>query len=245
MPFCFLLPFAEVHQWEVETRRPDVWSREWAQWCDYVARQYCADLQDEPNLIGYFFSDCPNWIHPSTSPARMGPWFDPQLLESEAGKRQFAASVEIYYRTIVESIRRYDSNHLILGDRLEAKAPLPDAVIESAARWCDVLSFQFFAPVEQIIPLFDAWHAQTAKPILLADAPVPRRGEAPEEEQGRLYGEMMEKLCELPYFVGWHLCGAYLENQVRGYGLKTRRDEPRQALVEAIASANARALARG
>jgi len=172
----------------------------------------------------------------------MGPWFDPQLLQSEAGQREFTASMEVYYRTIVEAIRRYNSNHLILGDRLEAKAPLPEAVIESAARWCDVLSFQFFAPVEAIIPRFEAWHAQTGKPILLADAPLPRRGEASYEEQGVLYGEMMARLCELPCFVGWHLCGAYLENGVRGYGLKTRRDEPHQVLVEAIARANARAL---
>ena len=63
MPYCHLLPFTEAHQWEQHTRHYDFYSAEWEEWCDYVARAHCAELSDDPNLIGYFYSDCPTWIH--------------------------------------------------------------------------------------------------------------------------------------------------------------------------------------
>ena len=67
MPYCHLLPFIESHQWEVKTRLPDLRSRGFADWCDYVARDQCARMKNDPNLIGYFFTDCPTWIHQEDS----------------------------------------------------------------------------------------------------------------------------------------------------------------------------------
>ena len=63
LPYCHMLPFADFHQWEAETIYPDFASPEFAQWCDYVAREYCARMKDDPKLIGYFYVDCPTWIH--------------------------------------------------------------------------------------------------------------------------------------------------------------------------------------
>ena len=40
LPYCHLLPFADFHQWEVETRHPDLFSQDFADWCDYVARTH-------------------------------------------------------------------------------------------------------------------------------------------------------------------------------------------------------------
>ena len=67
MPYCHLLPFTEAHQWQVEVRMPDLMSSDFEEWCDYVARDECARLRDDPKLIGYFYCDCPQWVH--TSPA--------------------------------------------------------------------------------------------------------------------------------------------------------------------------------
>ena len=64
MPYCHLLPFTESHQWEKHTVNYDFLSqdwKDWKDWCDYVARDHCAELSDDPNLIGYFYSDCPMW----------------------------------------------------------------------------------------------------------------------------------------------------------------------------------------
>ena len=51
MPYCHMLPFADFHQWEAETRNPDLLSSDFEQWCDFVARQDCAQLADDPKLI--------------------------------------------------------------------------------------------------------------------------------------------------------------------------------------------------
>ena len=44
MPYCHLLPFTEMHQWEQHTTHFDFFSTEWKEWCDYVARDHCAAL---------------------------------------------------------------------------------------------------------------------------------------------------------------------------------------------------------
>ena len=63
MPYCHLLPFTESHQWEKHTVHYDFRSNDWKEWVEYVARSHCAELCDERNLIGYFYSDCPTWTH--------------------------------------------------------------------------------------------------------------------------------------------------------------------------------------
>ena len=85
MPYCHLLPFTESHQWEQHTRHYDFRSAEWTEWCDYVARSHCAELRDDPNLMGYFYSDCPCWVHSRPVNTWRGPIFDPELLQTEAG----------------------------------------------------------------------------------------------------------------------------------------------------------------
>ncbi len=87
MPYCHLLPFIESHQWETETRLPDIRSKGFAEWCDYVARDQCARMKDDPNLIGYFFTDCPTWVHHRTDNAWKAPLFDPDQLKSSAGQK--------------------------------------------------------------------------------------------------------------------------------------------------------------
>jgi hypothetical protein len=77
LPDCHQLPFANFHQWEMETKNPQLDSPEFADWCDYVAREHCARMQDDPKLIGYFYLDCPTWIHTPPGTEWKGPMFDP------------------------------------------------------------------------------------------------------------------------------------------------------------------------
>ncbi len=90
MPYCHLLPFAETHQWEIETRLPDFFSKDFEEWCDYVARHACTRMAEDPKLIGYFYVDCPVWVHPGLAKWR-GPLFDPKKLESQAGRDELFA----------------------------------------------------------------------------------------------------------------------------------------------------------
>jgi hypothetical protein len=230
MPYCHLLPFTETHQWEVETRYPDVFSEDFEEWCDYVAREECARMAEDPKLIGYFYVDCPSWVH---SPPRnpKGPWYDPKGLETESGRRELFEMAQRYYRVTHDAVRRYDPNHLILGDRYEAKAPLPDEILRAAIPYVDVMSFQYFSTPEAICPDLYRWHELTGKPVLLADASMPDRD--PER-----YKPMIRALRELSCCVGWHVCGAYLQNRCRGYGFRDEQGRPIEPLISLAGNAN-------
>src|SRR5205814_1999851 len=137
---------------------------EFEEWCDYVARTQCARMADDGKLIGYFYSDCPTWAHTRTPNQWRGALFDPENLKTEAGRKQLFDLATRYYRVTHDAVRRYDVNHLILGDRYEAGALLPDEVIEAAKPFVDVFSFQHFAEPAQVAANLAHRHEQTGKP---------------------------------------------------------------------------------
>ncbi len=240
MPFCHLLPFTESHQWEQHTRHFDFQGPQWKEWADYVARSHCAALSEERNLVGYFYSDCPTWVHERAENAWRGPIFDTERLKTESGRRELAALARAYYRTTRDAIRRYDPHHLILGDRYEANAAIAKEVVDAAAPFVDVLSFQDFRdPVTHL----DEWHEKTGKPVLLADAagierPAPAEGFVP--NNGEWYAEVLADLFNNPGCVGFHLCGAYQRNKARRRGLLDELERPDRENVELISAANRR-----
>lgn len=239
MPYCHLLPFMESHQWEKHTVHYDFRSEDWKEWCDYVARSHCAELSEEKNLIGYFYSDCPAWVHERPHNAWRGPMFDPERLKTEAGRKELRELARLYYETTHDAIRRYDPHHLILGDRYEANAPLPPEVYEEALPVVDVLSFQDFRdPVNQLA----GWHEKTGKPVLLADAAGLRNdGDAFfRSNDGSWYAETLDALFENPGCIGFHLCGAYQRNKARRRGLLDENEQPDQEEIRVMTEANRR-----
>jgi hypothetical protein len=244
MPYCHMLPFADFHQWEAEVRHPDFFSRGFQEWCDYVARAHCARMADDPKLIGYFYIDCPTWVHTRSMNHWKGPLFDPAKLQTEAGRKALFDLATQYYRVTHDAIRRYDKHHLILGDRYEANAPLPMEVIDAARPYVDVLSFQDFRqPVEHLAE----WHEKTGMPVLWADG---SRGISAEDHSGlyhngrysrndgRWYADVLTGLRKNPGCVGAHLCGAYLRNRVRRRGLLDDQERPDDENVALIREAN-------
>lgn len=237
MPYCHLLPFIESHQWEKHTVHYDFRSEDWKEWCDYVARSHCAELSEEKNLIGYFYSDCPTWVHERDENKWRGPMFDPERLETEAGRKELREMARLYYQTTHDAIRRYDPHHLILGDRYEANAPLPMEVVEEALPFVDVLSFQDFRdPITHL----DEWHQKTGKPVLLADAAGVRIPSVDEwkPNNGPWYSETLEGLFENPGCIGFHLCGAYQRNKARLRGLLDEMENPDKEHVNQMTAAN-------
>ena len=237
MPYCHLLPFAETHQWDVETRFPDFFSKDFEEWCDYVARDSCQRMADDPKLIGYFYVDCPVWVHTGLAKWR-GPLFDPKKLESQAGRDELRAMATRYYQVTHAAIRRYDRNHLILGDRYEARAALSDVVLEAAAPYVDVMSFQYFAGPTEIARDFRRFHELTGKPVLLADASIPNHRTTPQAQWGTAYTSMLRGLRETPCCIGWHVCGAYMRNRARGFGFLDENDRADPEFIHALEKAN-------
>lgn len=239
LPYCHQLPFADFHQWEAETRHPDFASPEFADWCDYVAREHCARMADDPKLIGYFYLDCPTWIHTRPENEWKGPVFDPARLATDAGRRELFDLATRWYRITHDAIRRYDRRHLILGDRYEAARPIADEVVEAAKPFVDVLSFQHFAKPDAVAANLAEWHRKTGKPVLLADHAIAIKSpDGTMRHDGAGYAAMLRGLRELPGCVGYHLCGAYLRNETRKRALRDAAERPDGDALRAITAAN-------
>ncbi len=239
LPYCHQLPFADFHQWDAEVRHPDFSSPEFAEWCDYVAREYCARMKDDPKLIGYFYIDCPTWIHTRDENTWKGPLFDPAKLADEAGRRSLFELASQYYRITHDAIRRYDTNHLILGDRYEASRPIADEVIQAAKPYVDVLSFQHFSTPEKVSENLNQWYRKTGKPVLLADHAVSvKEPDGSLHHDGDGYAATLHRLREVDGCVGYHLCGAYLRNECRRRGMRDAAEQPDQSALLAITAAN-------
>lgn len=239
LPYCHQLPFADFHQWEAETRYPDFASAEFAVWCDHVAREHCARMAEDPKLIGYFYVDCPTWVHTGVPSRWKGPLFDPEKLASEAGRAELFALATRYYRVTSEAVRRYDRRHLILGDRYEAGARISEEVVRAAVPFVDVLSFQHFAAPAAVAENLRRWHQATGKPVLLADhASVLRLAGGAQRHDGAGYAATLAALRETPGCVGYHLCGAYLRNEVRKRGLRAADEKPDTEALAPIREAN-------
>ena len=239
MPYCHLLPFTESHQWEKHTVHYDFRSEDWKDWCDYVARSHCAALSEDRNLIGYFYSDCPTWIHKRPVNEWRGPIFDPERLITASGRKELSELAHQYYKTTHDAIRRYDKHHLLFGDRYEANAPIAMEVVNAALPFVDVLSFQDFNnPVEHL----DEWHKKTGKPVLLADAAGVnwRIQTFFKPNNGTWYADTLSALHKNSGCIGFHLCGAYQRNKSRRRGLLDEMENPDQEQVKLMAAANQR-----
>jgi hypothetical protein len=247
MPYCHMLPFTEAHQWQVEVRQPDLMSPDFEEWCDYVARDECARFRDDPKLIGYFYCDCPQWVHTSPATEWRGSLADPDLLESEAGRRELFAIAERYYQVTYDAVRRYDPNHLILGDRWEANRTLPEEVVRAALPYVDVLSFQCFGTVENITEKMRRWAAFADRPVLLADAAGYTRFDgdtgwpptAHRNHDADHFSQVIDALWDIPQSVGYHLCGAYIRNNARRCGFRDRTNKLIPETVDGIRAVNA------
>lgn len=237
MPYCHQLPFGEFHQWEAETRNPDFFSSDFVEWCDYVAREHCVPLANDTKLIGYFYIDCPTWVHTRAENHWKGPLFDPKKLESETGQQELFAMATQYYKVTQEAIKRYDPNHLILGDRYEANEPLPEIILQAAKPFVNVLSFQDLQDVAQTL---DYWYKKMDMPVLWADGShvIKIPGTNIKRQDGNWYKELMPKLMENPGCVGSHLCGAYIRNRKRNKGLMDENEVVDTEMVELIKEAN-------
>jgi hypothetical protein len=243
MPYCHQLPFTEIESWNKYPRFPDVFSDEFEQWCDLVARYHCVNMRDDPNLIGYFYADIPGWHG-----HRTGAWWsdvgDPGTDEGQAALRRIA---ERYYAVIHDAIRRYDPNHLLLGDRYNGNAGIPDVVLEAARDTVDVISVQHFWTMDMFKQQMAHWNAVTGKPIINADfawhlTPFGQRrhGISTQRDRGEHYARWAQELfTDVPYFVGWHWC-AYIENKFRQAGLKNGLDEPFTEAIAPMREANSR-----
>jgi hypothetical protein len=240
MPYCHNLNFMmNAFYWDgspwvsdYTPQYPDVFSDFFEDWCDWVARHFCTTMADDPNLIGYFYSDTPDWLGDVHSNA----WVSPEEAVTPGGRERLAAIARRYYEVTHAAVRRYDRHHLILGDRHLGNAGVPDVVLAGMAGTVDVLSIQYGGNFRAERPRLAAWHAATGLPLLMADAVMPPQYYDPprQRRRGDAYRRYVADALASDFVVGIHFCGAYLENTARGWGVKSARDREYAGITNAF-----------
>lgn len=150
---------------------PNVFDEAFAVRCDEIAAKACAPNRDDPWLFGYFTDNELAWWGRGARGSGDG-LFDAVMAkpESHSAKKALRAflaergvaddpSAEVkldflrlaadrYFKTVCAAIRRHDPNHLVLGARFAGPDGAHDAVWECAGKYCDVVSFNFYAWVD-------------------------------------------------------------------------------------------------
>jgi hypothetical protein len=125
--------------------------------------------------------------------------------------------VEQYYKVATEAFRRYDTNHLFLGDKWQANGDSYHNVADVIAPYCDVAYFQCYGEYSYMKPRLDTWSKLSGLPLLDGDSSYG----APKDHMPNPGGTVMptqaarvaatREFCEeafaRPDFVGWHICG--------------------------------------
>lgn len=139
-----------------------------------------------------------------------------------ADSRAFlAVLMRRWYEARHHSIRRHDTHHLILGDKLnmnrDRKYPVQlNSSLKAMRGLVDVISVQYYAPADEQVATLAAVHRESGLPILNGDTTCKPfwpdntlRGENAEfmKALGECYHETLTKLFAQPWFIGWHHCG--------------------------------------
>ncbi|KAF1054086.1 MAG: hypothetical protein GAK43_01073 [Stenotrophomonas maltophilia] len=162
-----------------------------------------------------------------------------------------------YFRTLRESLSWHDPNHLLLGGRFSVTSP---EALASCAQYCDVLSFNLYAPTPQ--QGYDADYVRSLdKPVLISEFHFGSRDRGPfwggvsevssEQQRGERYQQFIAAASKDPQIVGAHwfqyldqpASGRLLDGENGHIGLVGITDLPFSGFVETVRKANQQALA--
>lgn len=286
MPYMQPIHFIDIPHWKPEvpdSNFPDVFSADFRQHCDELAKRIAEPAREDPFLLGYSMTDCPLFteedcrerpdvIGGARRKARIGfPRRLRNLGPGAAGKQAYVKAmrdlyrgdigdfnaayattfdsfdallaaenwrpntdlsngnetrdnveflkvvVAKYYQTARDAIRRYDSNHLFVGDKINANTDTLDTVLPITSRFTDIVFYQMYGRYEVQEPGLDRWSRTTDKPFINGDSaftmitdtmPRPYGPVADTLEQRASWtAEFFQQAFARPDFVGWHYCG--------------------------------------
>ncbi len=196
---------------------------------------------------------------------RLNTWFNPtDAAKADEDMRSFMYLVaEQWYRIHYDLIRKYDPNHLILGDKNWITWHYP-WVLSALEKYVDVVAIQAYGRWSEDSPVIEEIFAATGKPIFNGYGCYGFAGPNQQEygvkgwrtqaknlgEVADFYKETMESMMRTPYIVGWHHCG-FLEQ----WDASERGDSPRnengfmdpfenfhEEFVDVVRKVNARAV---
>jgi len=212
---------------------PDIFSQEFERNADEAARRQVTPLKSDPNLIGWFIGNEPQWARSFGS---LVPWPDmlladptPSATKSKlkellraagASKRQqvkdefLYTCARRYFEVITAAVRRHDPNHLVLGIRF---AENPNDRWVEMSRSFDVFSVNIYSREFMPNPAnIRRFSEVSGKPVLIGEftACAPGRGMQglfywghkvrDYAERGKAYRYYVENSAASPYIIGTH-----------------------------------------
>ncbi len=147
-----------------------------------------------------------------------------------------------WYKVYTETVRKYDPNHLILGDRNTTHlSPLADFAVSIMGKYVDVVSINAMGPIDTLYELMEQVTLYWDGPLLLGDTGAavydgrqPKSGYMCRnlKEYEELYRGLMEAGLSHPQLVGFGWCGYYETPSSRSGVVDSRNDEPLGERVE-------------
>jgi hypothetical protein len=197
-------------------------------------KQRCLENRDNPNLIGYYWTDLSawplnnsvgkNWVDftrdlPADAPGRkayaefLKTWEGDDAKARDLGFLQVVARE--YFRVMGEANRKHDPHHIIFGDRFAFNTIIPE-VLKEMLPWVDAIAIQ--PPFQPGFPKdkYQEIHELTGKPILICDFAIrfkdgdkSIRGWKLQEDAraaGVHYAKYIRAALETPYIIGSFWC---------------------------------------
>ena len=139
--------------------------------------------------------------------------------EKRDNKEFLLKCVDAYYKNAKKSFRKYNQNHLFLGDKINGNTNGLDSVIEITSKYTDLVNFQYYADLGDHIESMDSWSKKISidQPILNGDSAFTVPTEtmpnpfgphcSHQQERADMTFEYMKNSLARKDFVGWHMCG--------------------------------------
>ncbi|WKN44980.1 hypothetical protein [Tunicatimonas pelagia] len=125
--------------------------------------------------------------------------------------------LEQYYEVICGAIRKYDRQHMILGDKINGNTQTPVEIVRLTAKYSDLIYYQWYGLYDEQKPRLDAWSAATQVPLYNADSCYSTPSErmphpngphcASQEQRAQVSAAFARQAFARPDFVGWDHCG--------------------------------------
>ena len=125
--------------------------------------------------------------------------------------------LDMYYSVSKTALRKVDPHHLFLGDKLNGNTDNMEKVLKIAAKYVDVLVYQFYGLFAQQKALLDQLTSQVKIPFVNGDIGFSSPSEmipnpyGPHARDQAERAEWLKESCKgcfsRPEFIGWHMCG--------------------------------------
>jgi len=267
-PYTKGINLVPISGWKPDSRFGfrDVFDPDFLAELEESIRRIVEPQRENPNLIGYFWTDVPLWERERDGESWLS-FYRSLPAESAGGeiwrkwKEGNPDADEIDFLAVIARqlysqahamIRKYDKNHLIFGDRWH-EIDMPAHVVRESLPYIDAIAIQPTSP-EFNHEFFERVYEETGKPIYIADHvssfateehPVTMGQKAKNAEDYVAYYERyVTTALSRPYLIGFNKC--QFQDQVGSGGMLKqgllRLNARPYPTVEGVASANRKAL---